>query len=106
MEKRFGAKFPKTRPTWLINPKSSARLELDCYNEKLRLAVEYNGKQHYEYVERFHRSESDLSSQLERDRVKREICRKRGVRLIEVPYTVAHDNIEEFLEHHLKLINM
>lgn len=99
---RFGVPFVKVRPSWLVNPKSSARLELDCYNDKLKLAVEYNGKQHYQYVERFHKSTLDLRNQKERDRIKRSVCRKRGIDLIEVPYTVEIEDIPNYIDVRLK----
>lgn len=45
-EKIFKAKFPKTKPKWLRNSKGNL-MELDGYNEKLKIAFEYQGRQHY-----------------------------------------------------------
>ena len=53
------------------------------------LAIEYNGIQHYEYVEFFHRgNEGNLVRQQERDKLKEELCHQNGIYLIVVPYTV------------------
>ncbi|APM84251.1 hypothetical protein [Heliothis virescens ascovirus 3j] len=98
LERRFRVPFAKVRPDWLINPNTKAKLELDCYNEDLRLAVEYNGRQHYEYVPRFHNCPNDLTTQIARDVVKHEICRGRNIDLIDVPYTIPIDEIPNFID--------
>jgi hypothetical protein len=48
-ETLFKEKFPKTHPNWLRNDKRK-QLELDGYCEKLNLAFENNGKQHYQPI--------------------------------------------------------
>jgi len=90
MQKVFGSKFIKVRPRWLEG------LELDGYNSKLGIAFEYNGRQHYEYVPFFHKNGiSDLYRQIDNDNRKLDICDKRGVYVIVIPYTV--NNYEEFI---------
>lgn len=80
-----GYKFPPTRPGWLINPKTGYAMELDCYCEELMIAVEFNGKQHYEYTPKF---KYDLDDYKERDAVKKVLCKQRGVLLIIIKYDV------------------
>ena len=41
----LGQPFVKVRPPFLLNLATKRRLELDAYNEKLRLAVEFDGEQ-------------------------------------------------------------
>ena len=41
--------FQKARPEWLRNPETQERMELDMYDEQRRVAIEYDGIQHYEY---------------------------------------------------------
>jgi predicted metalloprotease len=48
-------KFTKTRPDFLKNPETNCNLELDGYNAEGKLAIEYQGKQHYEHVLHFHK---------------------------------------------------
>lgn len=101
LEKRFKCKFVSTRKiSWLKNPKTGRRLEIDCYNARKKLGVEYNGIQHYEYPNTFHRTKKDFDNQLYRDRVKATLCEKHGVTLISVPYHVK--NIENFLDRELR----
>jgi len=40
LRKIYGVDFPSARPDFLKNPVSGKNLELDCYNEKLKLALE------------------------------------------------------------------
>lgn len=98
LEKMIGKTFPKQRPKFLVNPKTGANLELDCYNAELKLAVEYNGEQHYKFLKFFHKTEADFKEQQYRDDVKKQICRNKGITLITVPYTVRLDDIPQYIE--------
>ncbi len=95
LEKIFKKPFNNIRPDFLSNPVTGGKnLELDCYNEELKLAVEYNGRQHYEYSPYFHKNKDQLETQKYRDMMKRNLCKENNVTLIEVPYTVKIENIE------------
>jgi len=102
LEEVFGKSFAKDRPNFLRNPVTSNgmdsnNLELDCYNSELKLAVEYNGIQHYKYVPYFHKTKDAFQNQKYRDYMKRDICTKNGITLVEVPYTVKVSEIKSFL---------
>lgn len=102
LEKHFAKPFAKTRPDFLRNDVTSTEtapvnLELDCYNAELKLAVEYNGRQHYEFVKFFHRTRDAFHNQKYRDQMKRDKCRAAGVALVEVPYTIPVERIEEYI---------
>jgi hypothetical protein len=91
------------RPHFLINPITQEALELDCYNEELRLAVEYNGKQHYEFNKMMHQnSRHCFQNQKYRDHIKKELCDKHGITLITVPYSIHENKIGDFLYEELK----
>jgi hypothetical protein len=102
IEALTGRKFPKQRPAFLRNAITAANLELDCYNADLRLAIEYNGAQHYAFVPRFHRTMDGFYNMRYRDDMKRRLCAENGVRLIVVPYTTPIDRIEGFLRESVK----
>lgn len=76
------------RPDFMKNPKTKRNLELDMYDPETKVAIEYNGAQHYKYEPAFHSNEGDVNVQLERDKLKVELCQKNGINLIVVPYTV------------------
>jgi len=83
-ENIFSEKFPKKRPKWLINPETGRSLELDGYCEKLSIAFEFQGEQHYQENHYFH-SHRGLAEQKKFDQLKKELCKKYGIILIVVP---------------------
>jgi hypothetical protein len=106
LQKIFKKEFKNCRPDFLLNPVTGGRfnLELDCYDESLKLAVEYNGVQHYKFVPYFHKNKEAFYNQKYRDDIKRRMCKDKGVNLIEVPNTVEVSRIEKFLINKLKII--
>jgi hypothetical protein len=97
IENLTGESFPKQRPDFLRNTMSNHNLELDCFNQKLRLAVEYNGEQHYKYNPYFHRTEQDFYDSQYRDKLKIKLCEQNNIKLIVVPYTIALNQIERYI---------
>lgn len=100
-EKIMSAKFPTIRPDFLKNPETGCNLELDGYNEGLKLAFEYNGEQHYKFKSRFHMTEDAFKIQRERDEFKYKKCVELGITLISIPYTFNCYNPEK-LENFIK----
>lgn len=91
----FDDEFYRVKPNWLNG------LELDGYSEKLKIAFEHQGIQHYKHVERFHKNNSDFRKQQNRDKIKRELCIQNGVILIEIPHVpviTSLDVLPEFLQ--------
>lgn len=66
-------------PNWL------GRQRIDIFIKELNLAIEYNGKQHYEPVMYFGGNEGYLKTVF-RDKIKKKKCFKNGCKLIEVKY--------------------
>lgn len=98
LQEIFNAPFPKVRPDFLFNSVTGENLEFDMYNKDYKLAVEYNGQQHYKYNSFMHGGSKDkFYGQQYRDNMKRQIAKKLGIRLIEVPYTVSHKDIPNYL---------
>jgi hypothetical protein len=104
VEKLFSKGFVKVRPDILRNPVTGGikNLELDCYNDEMKLAIEYNGEQHYKYIPYFHKNNEAFLNQKYRDFMKQTLCEKHGITLIEVPYTVSIQDIEKYLIGELK----
>jgi len=94
--------FKKARPGWLVNPQTGKCLELDCYNDTLKIACEYNGEQHYVFPNRWFKYKWEFNKQLERDLLKQQICKTQGVLLITVPYTIPNNEIPTFIINYLK----
>lgn len=93
-EEYFGVPFKKYYPLWLRTKKCS-HPELDGYNPELKIAFEYNGKQHYEDHKFFHDNIRTLKRQKELDKLKIKRCKERGITLITIPYNTK--NKKEFI---------
>lgn len=100
LEKFYGKPFPRVKPAWLVNPKTKRRLELDCYNKELGIALEYQGEHHYD-PRAFGQGEEGLRKRVELDDLKYELCVKQNIYLITVPCTVPHHDIEGYVYHYL-----
>ena len=85
LENYFSKPFPKLNPSWLRGSKGYP-LQLDGYNEELKLAFEYHGAQHYRYTPWFHKTPEEYAAQLRRDREKAVLCAARGTHLLVIPY--------------------
>jgi len=105
-EKLFNVPFSKIRPDFLNNEITGNNLELDLYNENLKIAIEYNGKQHYVYTPYFHKSYDSFLNQKYRDKMKSDKCRDLGISLIIVPYTVKLKDIEQYILTEAKRMNL
>jgi len=101
LERLFSRKFTKKRPNFLKNPETGRNLELDCYNEELGLAVEYNGYQHYHWPNFTGQTKEAFKQQVRRDKYKRIQCKRNGVMLLVVPYTVEYVRIGSYIWHRL-----
>jgi len=80
----FKEKFEKIRPNWLTNDNGN-KLELDGYCEKLNIAFEHNGMQHYENKPYNKLFSGKFNIIQKHDNIKKEICNKNGVKLIIIP---------------------
>lgn len=105
MEDIFKTSFNKARPDFLRNTVTGGlhNLELDCFSSKLRIAVEYNGIQHYKYVPFFHKNKEAFLNQKYRDYMKRQLCKENRIILIEVPYDVKIGDIRQYIINQLKI---
>lgn len=95
-EQLFEDRFPASIPNFLKVGGESFRigsvtlrmgrgaLRLDGYCEKLRLAFEHNGHQHY-FKTRTFGNEVGFGRAVLRDIVKRRLCRENGITLITIP---------------------
>lgn len=99
LRKIFNRPFEKARPDFLNNPVTGGNynLELDCFESDLKIACEYNGRQHYDYIPFFHKNKEAFLNQKYRDDMKRRICKENNITLIEVNYQTPIVNIEHYI---------
>lgn len=101
IERLTGKTFVTVRPDWLKNPETRRNLELDCYNDELKIALEYNGEQHYKWPNFTGQTYEEFINQVRRDKFKVDQCDRYGVYLITVPYSVTPDRISDYINYYL-----
>jgi hypothetical protein len=79
---------------WLVNPKTSHHLFVDFYIPELKLCIEFNGLQHYQYTPHFHESIEHYQICAERDKVKERLVLNHDMRFEVIKYD---DDIENKL---------
>jgi len=103
-ESLFNCKFNKCRPDWLKNPNTNRNLELDGFNECLKLAFEYDGEFHYKRSKKY--SSKKLLKQQERDIMKDELCKINNITLIRIPYTIKKEDYQTHIMDKCKINNI
>jgi hypothetical protein len=93
-EQIFEKEFPRSFPEWLVNNKGN-QMELDGYCQSLGLAFEHHGEQHYTTKTKFIKSERILRERQEDDEIRRKLCTRQGIVLIELPEIPARLPLEE-----------
>ena len=96
----FQKEFKCVRPSWLKNCLTGRNLELDMFNEELKIALEFHGCQHIKYTPFFHKSEQQFKDQLIRDQLKARLCKEHGIKLI-IIYHYEIENAEDILDSEL-----
>ena len=91
----FSESFPKARPSWLRNSRGN-QMELDGYCERLGLAFEYHGIQHYKSTIFFHQK-SPLTRRIQDDAAKIDLCGNNDVTLFEIPYSIERSSLQQFI---------
>lgn len=83
IEDVYGQKNTVTsyHPIWAESRKK-VLLEYDVYIKNKNVLIEYNGRQHYEYVSFFHKTKKQYKQQRSRDTRKKRLAKKQGVQLI------------------------
>jgi hypothetical protein len=101
MQNLFEKPFPKQNPSFLLYPKTGRHLELDMYNEELKLACEYNGIQHYQYPNFTNQTYEEYKEQIARDEFKVKCCKEKGVQLVVIPYTIKPNYMRKYIVNKL-----
>jgi hypothetical protein len=87
------------------NLREGSRLELDGYNEKLKIAFEHQGEHHYTTRTHYIKNNEKLAKRKATDKLKRKLCREKDILLLVVPELGTRlkvENLEEFLINEIK----
>jgi len=69
---------------WLTNPKSGRPLYIDAYFPQHNLAVEYDGRQHWQFVPFYHKTRQQFTELQYRDKVKECLLKQFGILLLRI----------------------
>jgi Zn finger protein HypA/HybF involved in hydrogenase expression len=72
------------------------KLPFDFYLPKYNSCVEYDGEQHFRAVS-YWGGEEGFKNQQKRDKIKNQYCKKNGIKLIRIPYTMKTEEIEPYI---------
>jgi very-short-patch-repair endonuclease len=61
-------------------------LKLDFYSDTLKIGIEFDGKYHYNFVERFHKNKEGYLDRLRKDELKNKYCEENGIKLLRITY--------------------
>ena len=86
-----------TKTEWEITYRIISPYQLDMYSERYKTAFEYNGPQHYKQVNMWHKK-TGFAKQQERDKIKKQLCQEKSIRLFDIPYWKA-DNDYKLIEY-------
>lgn len=83
----------KTEFTFLDLP--NRRFDFAIFNnEQLKCLIEFDGKQHYSFINTWHQTEEEFIKSQQRDQEKNQYCKKHNIPLIRIPYWEL-DNINK-----------
>jgi hypothetical protein len=98
LERITGRKFPTAFPEFMRW--RGKILELDGYNDELKLALEFSGPLHTKWLTTFE-PYSRYFERIVKDRTKLLLCAKASVRLIVIDMTLPRHHIENYLKSRL-----
>jgi len=98
LEDLTGASFPTVNPNWLRW--KGRTLELDGYNEKLKIALEFSGPLHTKWFPEREPYEKYFD-RVVKDIVKLRVCKKNNVNLIVVDMILPSKHWRDYLESRL-----
>jgi very-short-patch-repair endonuclease len=70
----------------------------DFYLPDINTCIEYDGKQHFNFVGTWYQTKEEFERAIQRDKEKTEYCIKNNIKLIRIPYYDYDKLNEEYLK--------
>lgn len=82
---------------WLLSD-TGYNMFLDFYIPDKNIAIEYDGKQHYQYVEYIHHTKENFEKAVYRDKLKEALLSEHDIQLIRIKYDIPlDDNLTKYI---------
>lgn len=94
---KYNIKYTKEKKFANCNSLKNHPLRFDFYLDDYNILIEFQGKHHYEPVNKYHRARKVTEQTKIHDQIKKEYCKKHNIPLIEICYKDIN-NIEEILK--------
>ena len=101
MEKVFNCPFKSCWPKWLKN-QNGHKLQIDGYNEELKIGFEYQGIQHFINTLYFHRTEEGFERRKSNDLAKKKILKNKNIFMLYPIYKLKKENYLSFIYSKIK----
>ena len=101
LEKVFNCSFPSCRPSWMKSDKMRC-LQIDGYNEELKIGFEYQGKQHFKFVPYFHKNIQKFERLQFLDKTKKHILEQKNIFMFYPIYKLKKENYLNFIYSSIK----
>lgn len=88
-----------TKEKFIERAKSRSYIEFDGYNDELKLAFEYQGYQHYQFPNRWHKTKIDFQKLRSKDLFKQQYCLTNNIKLVIIPYWIK--DLESYIKEKL-----
>ncbi len=101
MEKVFNCSFSSCWPLWMKSDKMRP-LQIDGYNEELKIGFEYEGKQHFKFVPYFHKIIEKFERLQFLDNYKKNVLKSRNIFMLYPTYKLKKENYLSFIHNKVK----
>lgn len=96
----IGIRF--TRQKTFKKCRNKRKLSFDFFLQDHNILIEFQGNQHYNNIEYYHKGKYDFNYILKNDQIKWQFCKDNNIKLLEIAYWDIN-NIESILKKELKL---
>lgn len=85
---------------WLRNHKTNRPMHIDAFFPRSNIILEYDGKQHREFMPFYHKSKKQFADLQERDKIKDQLFQEHGIILVRI-----QDNEPKTIEYITRVLN-
>lgn len=86
-----------------VNCKNKQPLPFDFYIPSIKMAIEYDGEQHFKPIDYFG-GDKEFKKRIKNDKIKNQYCDDNDIFLVRIPYTITGEGLTKMLDGTIKPI--